>query len=121
MINWLKKIIDKMADININGTSFQSSQIIINNDQRIIINGKDVTPDAKKIDIKIDGNVDLVQVSACNSITVNGDTNSVKTSNGDVEVKGDVKEWVKTTNGDVKCGNVGGDVKTVNGDIKRRK
>ena len=99
---------------------FTGRQIIVNRG-RVIIDGKDVTPDEKVIHITISGDVNELKVDVCESITVEGNVESLKTISGDVKVKGDVKGDIKTTSGDVDCGNVGGSISTTSGDVKNKK
>lgn len=103
--------------ININGKSFFGNNIVVNNG-KVIIDGKDVTPDSKVINIQVDGNVDMLQVDNCDKMEINGDANSAKTTNGNISISGSVKGDVQTTNGNVVCGQVGGSVSTKNGNIK---
>ena len=88
----------------------------------MLVNGKPIEDwsesDEKVINITIEGNVDSLDVSICNAITVNGDANKVKTGSGDITVEGNVDGDVKTGSGDIQCGNVDGDVSTGCGDVK---
>lgn len=102
--------------ININGQSFAGRSIVIKN-QRIIIDGVDITPDAKVINITVDGNLDSVSADMCEKIIVNGTVAQVNTASGDIECQ-DVMENVNTVSGDIECGNVGGNVTTTSGDVK---
>lgn len=106
--------------ININGNKYSGNNISISNG-RVIIDGKDVTPDSKNITICVDGNISEMKVDACDSVVVNGNCGSVSTMSGDVEVDGDVTGSITTMSGDVDCGTVGGSISTMSGDIKHRK
>lgn len=85
---------------------------------KVFVDGEEVTPDGKTITISIKGDVDSVQVDACDKIYINGNVNNISTMSGDVvlnEAKGDIK----TTSGNVTCeGNCGGSITTVSGDVK---
>lgn len=136
----LKKLIKTLKDmttITINQKSFQGRNIVINNG-KVVIDGKDVTPDGKEINISVVGNIETINADACTKIEVKGDVRSVKTMSGDVEVTGNVTDSatstsgdvevggsvggnVKTMSGDVDCGDIKGDVSTMSGDIKHRK
>lgn len=113
-----------MASISINGINIQSMtagrSIIINNG-KVIVDGQDVTPDSKTITIEVTGNVDKLSVDACSKIAINGDSGSIKTQSGDVEVGGQVSGSIQTMSGDVDCGNVLGNISTMSGDVKHRK
>ena len=45
-----------MSTIVINGNTYSGSNIVISNN-RLIVNGCDVTPDGKEINIKVEGNI----------------------------------------------------------------
>ena len=123
--------------IKINGKTYFGNNIQISNN-RVIIDGKDVSDDhkdSKEITIQIEGNVETLDVDRAKSIIVNGNVNSLKSVSGDVECKdvtgdiktvsgnvecGNVQGGVQTNSGDVKCGTIGGSVKTLSGDIKHR-
>lgn len=124
-----------MASMIINNNVQVGRSIVISNG-KIIIDGKDVTPEGKTINISIEGDVDNISVDMCNKFEVKGNVNSIVSTSGDIEcgdvtgniecTSGDIEcnnvgGNVETTSGDVKCGNVGGNVKTMSGDIKHRK
>lgn len=89
--------------------------------KKIIVDGKDVTPDTKEINIEIHGDIDRLNVDTCNKLLVIGNVASLTTVSGDVEVSGAIYGPVETVSGDVKCGGaIGGSVSTVSGDIKHR-
>jgi hypothetical protein len=138
-MNILKKIANKirMATMIVNNVSHVGNSIVITNG-RVIIDGKEVTPENEKIiDIKIEGNVRDVNVGYCRSlsvngnvetlgstsgdVTVNGYAKSINSTSGDIQVGGNVEGNVGTTSGDVEIrGSVGGNVKTLSGDISHR-
>ena len=105
--------------ININGKTIFGKSISINNN-KIIIDGEDVTPDSKEISIKVEGNIEKLSVDACNQVTVTGDVGKINTMSGDVDVTGNVTGNIETMSGDVHCGNVGGKIKTMTGDIRTK-
>jgi hypothetical protein len=106
-----------MINGNVVGGSIAGRNIsIIGN--KILVDGVDVTPDAKIINIEIQGDVETIKVDACDNISVSGNAESVRTVSGDIDIKGNVTGGVSTVSGDVKCGNVGGSCTTVSGDIK---
>lgn len=104
-----------MATVSINGMSFKGSNVSISNG-RIVIDGKDVTPDTKEIVISIDGDIDKLQADQCSKVTVNGSCGSLSTMSGNVNC-GSVNGSIKTMSGNVKCGNVGNDIGTMSGDV----
>jgi hypothetical protein len=109
-----------MNRITINGVSIVSGRSISVSGNKVFVDGKDVTPDAKIIRIEVHGNVGDLSADACESILINGSVDgSVSTQSGDVKC-GDVGGGVSTMSGDVKCGVVGGSVKTMSGDISRQ-
>lgn len=85
---------------------------------RVVVDGKDVTPDAKQISIEVHGDLHSVQADACERIHVTGSVGEVRTSVGDVHC-GDVSGSVQCMSGDVACSNVAGSVTTMSGDIRR--
>lgn len=104
--------------VNINGTTYTSSKSITVIDGKVIIDGNDVTPSGKEINISIEGSVENLEVDACSKVTVNGNVKTLRTTSGDIDVKGNVEGSISTTSGDIDCGgNIGGDVKTVSGDV----
>ena len=108
-----------MSIITINGNTFSGSNIIVTNG-KVLINGKDVTPDSKEINISVVGNIEQLKVDACNKVSVEGNVQSISTKSGDVEVSGDVDGSISTMSGDIDCGHVKGSVSTMSGDIKHR-
>ena len=111
-----------MASISINGVTISGSRSVVIRNGQVIVDGKDVTPeDAKEISITVNGNVDKLEADACQTISVTGDVNKVKTLSGDVNVGGDVKGSVRTLSGDVDCDSIAGSVQTLSGSIKHRR
>ena len=106
-----------MSTITINGVTYQGGNSIVAIGNKVLIDGQDVTPDAKVINITVDGNIDSVSAEYCQKIVVNGTANTVMTQSGDIECQ-DVTGNVKTMSGDVEAGNVGGDISTMSGDVK---
>lgn len=109
-----------MSTISINGNTYSGNSIVVTNG-KVIINGKDVTPDSKEINIKVDGNIDELKVDVCNKVEITGDVSNVKTQSGDVEISGNVTGSIQTMSGDVDCGTVGGSISTMSGDVKHRR
>ena len=99
-----------------NGVKYEGSTVVIRNN-KVTINGKDVTPDTKEINILVEGNVDEVSADYCEKIVVSGGAKTIKTMSGDIECK-DVTGNISTVSGDIECGNVGGDISTPSGDVK---
>jgi hypothetical protein len=110
-----------MAFIRINGVEFSGSSIRVVNG-KVIVDGNDVTPDAKEITISVDGNIETLQVDDCQALKVTGEVGRIKTLSGDVSVTGNIAGSVQTVSGDVDCeGSITGPVTTISGDIKSRK
>jgi len=105
-----------MATVKYNGQTFEGKSIIINNG-RVIIDGKDETPEGKHITIFVEGDIQQLSVDTCHQVTVNGSCGSAKSTSGDIKCA-EVKGNVDTTSGDIKCGNVGGSVRSTSGDIE---
>ena len=109
-----------MSTITINGNTYSGNSIVVTNG-KVVINGKDVTPDSKEINISVEGNIEELKVDACNKVEITGDVSNVKTQSGDVEISGNVTGSIQTMSGDVDCGNVGGSISTMSGDVKHRR
>ena len=104
-----------MHNININGDTYSGNDIIVINN-RVLIDGKDKTPDAKEITITVSGNVNNLSVDYCKEINIVGDVDELKTTSGNVYCT-DVTGGITTTSGDVQCRDVSGDVSTTSGDV----
>jgi len=104
--------------ITINGVTFSGSNITVSKG-KIIIDGKDVTPDSKNINITVNGNINSVEVDVCDKFTITGDVDSVQTASGDVDIKGNAGS-INTMSGDVDCWNVKGSIRTMSGDIRHK-
>jgi hypothetical protein len=109
-----------MSTITINGNTYSGNNIVVTKG-KVIINGKDVTPDSKEININVEGNIEELKVDTCDSIIINGDVSNITTQSGDVEISGNVTGSIQTMSGDVDCGTVGGSISTMSGDIKHRR
>lgn len=109
-----------MSIITINGSTYSGSSITVNGNQ-VIIDGKNVTPDSKVINISVNGNIEELKVDVCTKVEVEGSVKNITTKSGDVEVTGDVYGSIQTMSGDVDCGNIQGSVSTMSGDIKHKR
>lgn len=125
MKNFFKNIVNTTVSnvsnstVKINGVSYNGNNVTIING-KVIVDGKDMTPDAKNITIHVDGDISKLSVDICDKLSVTGNVNDLSTVSGDVSVGGNVGQNVKTVSGDVKCGNIAGKVTTVSGDIKNK-
>lgn len=106
-----------MASAIINGITYNYSgkNITISNG-KVMVDGKDVTPEGKEINIAVDGNVEELTVDACSKVNINGACGQVQTMSGNVKC-GAVNGPVQTSSGDVECGHVHGSVTTSSGDV----
>ena len=109
-----------MSTIKINGNIHSGNSIVITNG-RVVINGKDVTPDSKDINISVVGDIEQLKVDYCNKVSIEGSVKTIATQSGDIEVTGDVDGNISTMSGDVDCGHVQGSVSTMSGSIKHSK
>lgn len=101
----------------VNGVTYTSSGDICIRNGRVLIDGRDVTPDAKNISIIVSGNVSTLSVDACEKIDITGNVGTLKSGSGNVR-SGSVSGGIKTESGDVECGAVTGDVSTEAGDVE---
>jgi len=122
--DWFDEQVEKLqgdvagGNISINGKTYSGKRIKVERN-KITVDGKDVTPDEKTINIVVNGNVDSLDVDACESVAVTGSTKKIETMSGDVTC-GAVTGSVRTMSGDVFCTTIGGDVETMSGNISRR-
>lgn len=100
MQNFFNKIKSFMANITINKTTYTGSNVSIVNG-KVYIDGKDVTPDGKEINISVEGNLDKLEVEHCNRIDIKGAVKDIRSASGDVNIIGDVLGNIDTKSGDV--------------------
>lgn len=103
----------------INGTVYSGNNLQISGN-KIIIDGKDVTPDSKEININVTADIQSIEVDCCNSFIMKGNAGRIKSTNGNIEIDGNVSGDVETTNGNIRCGSISGSVKTKNGNIRHQ-
>lgn len=117
--NLFKSVVKTKSVVTINGKTYSGNNLRINGN-KVYIDGNEVTPtdETKDIKIEVHGNVDSLDVTACNTITVTGTVNRVATMSGDVTC-GDVTGSVETMSGDIKCRNIAGDANTLSGNIRK--
>ena len=111
-----------MATITINSNVFSGDNNVFSGDNisvvngKVFIDGKDVTPDAREIHISVQGNVNSIDVGACNDFEVIGDVGTVRTGSGNLTCK-NVTGGAQTGSGDIECESIGGNVQTGSGDV----
>jgi hypothetical protein len=107
--------------------SYSSSRVVINGksytgrrvnviDGRVIVDGKDVTPESKTITISVEGNIESLSVDACTAIKISGNVGDLKSGAGDVACE-NIMGSVESGSGDITCMNVEGNVRTGAGDV----
>lgn len=105
------------STITINGNYVGGRSIQVDNDT-VIIDGKDIKINDRKIEIKITGNVESVDTAAGN-VSVTGDAKRVSSVSGNVKVGGMTNGGVETTSGNIEIGgDVGGSINTTSGDVE---
>ncbi|MFH0289474.1 hypothetical protein ACGRSR_17925 [Vibrio owensii] len=109
------------STIKVNGLTITgvSGRNIVINDGKVIVDGKDVTPDSKEISIAIEGNVERLQADVCAQVAVSGDVGNISTQSGDVQCT-QVGGSVSTMSGDVICSSIAGNASTMSGDVITR-
>lgn len=114
-INYSNSIQLNQSITTINNTVIIGDYLRIE-ENRIIVNDVDVTPDTKVINIEITGNVGDIKLASINSLVVNGNADTVNCVSGEV-VCGDVYGSVINTSGNITCKKVGGNVNNTTGKI----
>lgn len=89
--------------------------------EKCFIDGQDITPDSKEINIVVTGNIEKLEVDACNKASIVGDVWNIFTQSGNVSISGNVNGSIQTMSGDIDCGNIGCSISTMSGDIKHRR
>ena len=102
--------------IQINGVTMIGGRSITVKGGKVIIDGQDVTPDAKTINISVTGHVEMLSVDHAEKVEVTGTCGSVKTMSGNVACEA-VNGPVKTMSGNVIAGTITGASSTMSGSI----
>lgn len=110
-----------MARIVVNGKNVTVGRSVVISGGKVIVDGTDITPDTKEISITVEGDVESLDVEACGTVQVNGNTGPVRSQAGNIRIGGDVHGDVKSQAGSIVCGNVSGNVKTLAGSITHRR
>ncbi len=110
-----------MNSITINGHTYSGGRSISITNGKVIIDGNDVTPEGKEINITVHGDIHIIDVDVCNKVSVNGNAHEVKSASGDIDITGDVSGSVHSMSGNVECNEVKGSISTMSGNIKHRK
>jgi len=108
----------KINGITIEGNLSGGSLTIKNN--KVFINGKDVTPESTTINIEVSGHCSKIEADCVETISVKGGAGSISTTSGDINVEGNVTGSISTMSGDVDCYNVNGNIQTMSGNIKHK-
>ena len=108
--------------IKINGMTITTGgkSIVVNNG-KVIVDGKPIglNKDDKVFKIEVHGDVDVLDVDVCEYIKVVGNVGDVKTSQGDIDIEGDVMDTVTNSQGNIKIGgDLNGNAKNSMGSIK---
>ena len=86
---------------------------------QLIIDGKTVElGETSKMDITIDGDIDIIDLLCCDKIVINGNVENFRMTSGDVEINGDVCGSVQLTGGEITCKTIKGNASVVRGSIK---
>lgn len=113
---------DREATVSINrvvNRVVSNGSVVVSNGE-VWINGQQVqiAQNVRNITIEIAGNINDLQVDACNSVSVHGNVGTIRTGSGNVNVTGNVDRDVQTGSGEIEVGeNVGGNVTTGSGDV----
>lgn len=113
-MNLLDLFLPKKSKVEINGNSYTGKNFTIT-DETITIDGQTIsTSKIPAIDIKVYGDVGLLDLKA-GKVTIEGTATEVKTVSGDVVCDNAGK--IETVSGDVECKTIHGSVSTISGDI----
>ena len=110
----------------INGEQFSGKTVKVYGNGEIYVDGEkkvgaDDNSSIKKIEITINGNVDEIKSEGPMEFNITGNVNKLSTTNGSVNVKGDIKGNASTVNGAINAKKINGDASTVNGKITTQK
>lgn len=111
--------IPRRSTVTVNSVVIKDGQTIIVRDNKVIVDGKDVTPDTKEIHITVSGKVEQLTADVCNQISITGDAGIVSTQTGNVKIEGNVNSFVRTMSGNIDVhGTITGNISTMSGDIR---
>jgi hypothetical protein len=115
----------KTITIGGSGIARQTIGTVVINGGRITVDCKplselDAVQDEKVINITIQGDVERLEVDYCDKLTVTGNAKRVKSTQGDIEIQGNVEGDVHANMGAITCGNVEGDCHANMGNIYRK-
>lgn len=117
LLDKIKRIMTKITLTTKDTSNVYHGKSLTINNSCIIIDGNDVTPQLKNISISIEGNIEKIDVDACNYINVSGSVHTITNGSGDINC-GNITGNVKTASGDIECGDVAGDINVTSGDVK---
>jgi len=105
--------------ININGITIEnvSGKNISIVNGKVIVDGKDVTPDSKNITIEITGDVGKLEVDVCKTINITGNVDMLSSSFGDITCK-DVTGNITSSSGNIKADRVANGANSSSGRIE---
>ena len=103
--------------ISINGKTYKGNNVSVINGQVYIDGVKKVASEEKVINITIEGDINELKVDVCDKLEVTGNCHTVNSTNGNIQVKGNVSGDVTNKNGNIICKEVGGDATTKNGNV----
>ena len=108
-----------MATIKIGNNVFSGCNIHEFNN-KLIIDGKTVEiAETNKINITIDGDINVIDLTCCDKIVINGDVTNFRMTSGNVEINGDVRGSVQLTGGKIACKVIEGNATVVSGSINQ--
>ena len=120
MINFIKNTFSKILNtermIYVNHTSYNGKSVVVKNG-KIWIDGQEVTSNEKQISIRVEGNVEKLDIDYCDKIDVTGSVGELSATSGNITC-GNVTKGINTTSGDIKCGDVNGNISSTSGDVE---
>ncbi len=109
------------STVTVNGVTIKGGQSIVVRNGKVIVDGKDVTPDAKSITISVNGNVNELKADTCQSISISGNTGAISTVSGNLHAEGAINGSVNTMSGDITSGSISGNASSMSGDVSCRR
>ena len=109
---------NRSNSVTVNGTTYLADKSITINGNKVVIDGNTFITDGPIINAVIHG--DCEEVSSDNGdITIEGNSGSAQSKNGNIRVGGNINGDAETKNGNIHAKGIARKASTINGDIRR--